>query len=138
MLAQKGNPGSGASGALDIGGGFETADSLKSPRCEKQAAKWLSAPSLGAGARNATVAGRSHPLTRAQYARLSPDSQRFVDCLRRHLAQRLAKECGMPLEDALQSVIALHERGDLNLVSRGGRIELEPGLGALVSAGGRL
>jgi hypothetical protein len=84
---------------------------------------------------------RHQPLTRAAYDALDEDTRKIVDFLRHGLAEALAKHSGFPLDEVLQSVIALHERGHLKMVSRDGRISLQPCFkdGTLVDsdAGGR-
>jgi hypothetical protein len=81
------------------------------------------------------------PLTRAHYEALPDDERKIVDYVRRCFAEALAKRSGFPLDEVLQSVIALHERGHLKMVSRDGRISLQPCFkdGTLVDsdAGGR-
>jgi hypothetical protein len=73
-------------------------------------------------------------LTVGQYRALSPGTRKWVDSMRLALARRLARDSGCSPGEALDVVIRLHERGNLNMVMREGRITLEPKLSLLLAA----
>jgi hypothetical protein len=76
------------------------------------------------------------PLTRARYDALSDDERKMVDAVRRHLAEALAKANSLPVKLALESIIALHERGHLTMVADGRGVMLVPCLNGKPLAGG--
>jgi hypothetical protein len=57
------------------------------------------------------------PLTRQDYNALDGETRKIIDLLRRDFAEGFAQASGMPLDKALEAVIALHERGYLTMVA---------------------
>ena len=66
------------------------------------------------------------PNQRTPYTRLPKGARKIVDYMRRHFAENLAAANGMPLDQALEGVIHLHEAGYLTLVEKDGHIALVP------------
>ena len=62
------------------------------------------------------------------YDELPDDVRSVVNCFRRHLATNLAAADGLPLDQTLEGITALHERGHLALVVRNGRVALVPSI----------
>jgi hypothetical protein len=72
------------------------------------------------------TAKRLKALTLSAYDQLSEGERNIVDGLRRDLAENLAAAHGMPLDQALEGITTLHERGHLAMVTRNGRVALVP------------
>ena len=65
-------------------------------------------------------------LDRVEYDALPEEARKIIDHVRRHLAENIAAADGIPVDQALAGVIALHEAGYLALVETDGRVELVP------------
>ena len=65
-------------------------------------------------------------MKREEYLRLSEDARNIVDAVRQAMASDLAEAVGMSVDEALKSVIQLHEHGHLKIVQKDDSIALVP------------